>query len=183
MTRGERTLVGRGAAVAILLALLLAAWIGPVSGYLGVIASGNEQIAAKLAMLQRYRTLADARPPEAPARNGDGGLLYPDIPDSQAIALLQEAIKTAAAGARIEVRGLQVLRSEPAPGAQRIGIRINAAGDIASLSRLLYAVEAARPLLYPDNLHIQSRATTPNAAPTALEFQLDISGFRAGAAS
>lgn len=182
MSVGERALVGRVAAVAILLALLAAAWIGPINAYLGALADGSEEIAAKRTLLQRYRALAGAHP-RAPAERGDKGLLYPDIPESQAIALLQETVKTAAAAARVEVRGLQVLRIEAAPGAQRIGIRINAAGDIASVGRLLHAVEAARPLLYPDNLHVQSRAVTANAAAAPLEVQLDIFGFKAGSAS
>ena len=48
----------------------------------------------------------------------------------------------------------------------------------ASLRSLLYAVETAHPLLYPDNLQIQSHATMPDAAPGILDFQLDISGFK-----
>jgi hypothetical protein len=92
--------------------------------------------------------------------------------------LLQEAVKNSAATARIQVQGLQVLRSEAVSGATRIGVRVRGRGDIASLRSLLYAVETARPLLYPDNLQIQSHATLPDAAPSVLDFQLDISGFK-----
>jgi general secretion pathway protein M len=164
-------MIGRAAAVAILAVLIGLAWLGPVDLYLGTLAEGSGDIAAKQVLLQRYRALAGV--PVAAAKD-DSGLLFPEIPEAQAVALLQETVKSAAAAARVEVRGLQVLRQEAAPGAARIGIRVSAAGDIAGLGRLLYAVEAARPLLYPDNLHIQARAG-------ALEFQLDISGFKAGA--
>lgn len=183
MTLAERTLLGRVAAVAILCVVLAAAWIGPVDAYLGMLAAGSERIAAKEALLQRYRSLAGAAPADERSAGTNPGLLYPDMPEAQAIALLQETVKTAAAAARIEVRGLQVLRIEAAPGAQRIGIRVNAAGDIGSVSRLLHTIESARPLLHPDNLHIQSRTASANAAPGALEIQLDIFGFKPGAAS
>ncbi len=181
MTITERTMVGRAASVAILLLVLGAVWIGPVSAYLGQIGTGTDQIASKEALLRRYRALAEAATSDKLAPTpSDSGLLFPEIPDSQAIALLQETIKSAAAAAQIQVRGMQVLRMENLPGTARIGIRVSASGDIASLGRLLYAVEAARPLLYPDNLNIQSRAGSAAAVPASLEFQFDVSGFKAG---
>ena len=164
-------MISRAAALAILAALAALAWFGPVELYLGALAAGRDEIAAKQAVLQRYRALAAA---PAQAARDESGLLFPAIPDAQALAVLQETVKSAAAAARVEVRGLQVLPPDGAPGAMRIGIRISAAGDVAGLGRLLYAVEAARPVLYPDNLHVQARGA-------ALEFQLDISGFKAGA--
>jgi general secretion pathway protein M len=167
----------RAAALAILALLLVAFWVGPVSAYRDLIDAGNDDIATKSALLQRYRALAGAEPAAAPVTSGPS-LLYPDTPESQAVALLQETVKAAAAAAQIQVQGLQVLRSEALPGATRIGVRIRAAGDVTNLRSLLYAIEAARPLLYPDNLQIQSHAASPGAAPTPLDFQLDISGFK-----
>jgi hypothetical protein len=75
------------------------------------------------------------------------------------------------------------------PGAVRIGVRLRGSSDVAALGRLLYAVEAARPLLVPDNLQVQGRAAAPAAgsapepAPIPLDFQLDVSGFKTGASS
>jgi hypothetical protein len=54
---------------------------------------------------------------------------------------------------------------------------------VASLRNLIYAIETARPLLYPDNLQIQSHATSPDAAAGPLDFQLDISGLKSEPAS
>jgi general secretion pathway protein M len=100
------------------------------------------------------------------------------MPESQASALLQETVKSIAAGAHAQVQGLQVLRGEPVGGATRIGVRVRASGDIGSLRSLVYAIETARPLLYPDNLSIQSHAAAPDTAASVLDFQLDISGFK-----
>jgi general secretion pathway protein M len=176
MTLTERPAVGRGAALAILGVLVALFCVGPLAAYCGLLAANSDELATKQAMLQRYRALAKTEP-SAPAPAGPQ-LLYPDMPESQASALLQEAVKNSAATARVQVQGLQVLRSEAVSGAMRIGVRVRGRGDIASLRGLLYAVETARPLLYPDNLQIQSHAALPDTAPSLLDFQLDISGFK-----
>ena len=124
----------------------------------------------------RYRSLATSKA-SLPATPGPV-LLYPDMPESQATALLQETVKNTAAAAHVQVQGLQVLRSDGTGGATRIGVRVRGSGDMASLRSLIYAIETARPLLYPDNLSIQSHAASADAAPSALDFQLDVSGFK-----
>ena len=180
----DRAILARAGAVAILLLLFAVLWIGPIGTYFELVAGGADALAQKAALLQRYRALVEAPAAEnAEVARGDPSLLIPAVPDAQALALLQETVKAAAAAAQVQIQGLQVLRSEGEPGALRIGVRIRAAGDVASLGRLLYAIEAARPLLYPDNLQIQSRAAAPGMPPSPLQFQLDIAGFKAGASS
>jgi general secretion pathway protein M len=183
MTVATAPSLGRVTALSVLALLLLAIGIGPVAGYAGLLGGNSDALAKKTALLQRYRVLAKAEfaapAPAAPQLT----LLYPDMPESQATALLQETVKSTAAAAHVQVQGLQVLRGEPVPGASRIAVRIRASGNIASLRNLIYALETARPLLYPDNLQIQSHAGAPDAAAGSLDFQLDISGFKPEAAS
>src|SRR5258708_37213054 len=107
-------------------------------------------------------------------------MLMGDVQEATAGAQLEETVKSAAAAARVQIRGFQVLRSETLPGATRFGVRVRAAGDVAGLGRLLYAIGAARPLLVTDNLSVQSQATGGASAPISVEFQLGISRFRAG---
>jgi general secretion pathway protein M len=171
-------LLSRVAALAILAALVGVFCVGPLAAYCDLVTDHNDALATKAAMLERYKALADAKPGAAPAP--DAALIYPDIPESQASALLQETLKNLAATARVQVQGLQVLRGEAQNGATRVGVRMRGSGDMASLRSLIYAIEAARPLLYPDNLQIQSHVATAGAAPSALDFQFDISGFKAG---
>jgi general secretion pathway protein M len=179
MTRGERAIVGRAAALAILAVALIAVWLGPVDAYFGVVADGAARIETATALLQRYRAATDPDAAAAMPVSPGAGLLLPAMPEAQAAALLQETIKGAAAAAQVEIRGMQVLRGDPLSGAGGIGIRVSASGDLGGLSRLLYAIEAARPLLYPDNLEVRS-AAAPGQAPARLEFQLDVSGSRSG---
>ena len=187
MTLSGHGVSGRSAALAIFALLMIALWIGPAAAYFGLVQSGSDEIEHQTALLQRYRALAEA--PYAAASPPTPDLLLPEIPDSQAVARLQELLKATAATAQVQVQGFQVLRAEPLPGAVKIGVRLRGSGDIAALGRLLYSVEAARPLLVPDNLQVQGRAATPAAgnapdpAPAPLEFQLDVSGFKAGGSS
>jgi general secretion pathway protein M len=177
----DRPILRRVTALAILAALIAAFWIGPLAAYCGWIGANEEALAAKSAMLRRYQALA--RPVTSGVAPAESALLYPEMPESQASALLQEAVKNAASAARVQVQGLQMLHSEALPGATRIGVRVRATGDIASLRGLIYAIETARPVLYPDNLQVQSHVMIPDAAPAPLDFQLDISGFTPGPAS
>lgn len=171
----------RAAALAILLALAAFAWIGPVAAYRDLVGADARRLADADANLTRYRTLVGAAPAATTAI--DTALLLPDISDAQAIALLQEALKSAAATAQVEIQGLQVLQTDTLGGASRVGVRLKGRGVIAGLDRLLYAIEASRPLLYPDNLQIQAHGRDAGATQGALDFQLDVSAFRAGAAS
>ena len=179
----DRAILERVGAVAILLLLVLVLWLGPIGAYLDLVGQGAEEIVQKSAVLQRYRALADPGPAQPEAARTDPSLLIPAVPDAQAVAVLQETIKSAAAAAQVQIQGMQVLRGEGEAGAVRIGVRIRGAGDVNGLGRLLYAIEVARPVLYPDNLQIQAQAASPGAPASPLQFQLDIAAFKAGASS
>jgi general secretion pathway protein M len=186
VTLAERPALGRAlssriGALAILGALVALFCVGPLAAYCSLVGDNSDALAVKAALLQRYRALADTGPTStgpAPPVSAQPALLYSDMPESQVSALLQETVKTTATTTHVQVQGLQVLRGEALPGATRIGVRVRASGDIASLRSLLYAIETARPLLYPDNLQIQSHQASPDAPTGPLDFQLDVSGFK-----
>jgi len=175
----------RVAALGILLLVGIAVWLGPVVAYFDMLGSGAGVLARRNAVLQRYRALAAAPADPAPTPRPANlpASLFPDVPEAQALALLQETVKAAAVANRVQVQSLQVLRSENVGEAAKIGVRLRAAGDVASLGRFLHAIESARPVLYPDNLQIQAPSPVQGAAAGNQEFQVEISGFRAGAAS
>ncbi len=172
MTIAERSHLARGAALAILAAIIGGLWLGPVAAYRDLVGDGARQLAADQQKLQHYRALVREEPPSATPN--DGAILLPAMSDAEGAALLQETLKAAAVGANVAIEGLQVLPPDNLAGAARIGVRLRARGDVAGLDRLLYAIEASRPLLHPDNLQVQSRAQP------ALEFQLDVSAFKGG---
>jgi len=181
MTLRDRQLVSRAAAVAILLALVGAVWIGPVAAYLDLLHDGAEQIASKEQFVQRYEALVGRGGSDQLAALKDP-ILFPALSDAQALATLQEAVKGLAAKSRVEIQGLQILPGEGQGGLSRIGLRVRATADIDGTNGLLYAIEASRPLLYVDNL--QLRPQMANNAPTAvLDLQFDVTAFKPGASS
>jgi general secretion pathway protein M len=167
-------------ALAILAGLVAALAVGPVAAYFDLLAGQGDAIRRESETLQRYRVLTRAAAAQPAPPTSDRTLLFPAIPEAQAVALLQEALKGAAATAQVDIQGFQVLRSEAAPGSVRVGVRLRASGDIAGLERLLYTIESARPVLYPDNLQIRAEGAQPGAPAAALQFQFDVSGFTAG---
>ncbi len=181
MTRRDRQILSRGAALAILLTLIGAVWIGPVAAYVGLLRDGAEQIAAKEQFARRYEALVDSRGPDQLAALKDP-VLFPGLSDAQALATLQEAVKGLATKSHVEIQGLQILPSDSQAGLSRIGIRIRATADMDGTNGLLYAIEASRPLLYVDNL--QLRPQMANNVPTpVLDLQFDVSAFKPGPSS
>jgi len=168
----------RAAALLILLVLLAGLWIGPVTAYRGLVDDGAARLDAAEKLLARYQALLRAPPPATTAIDA-AAALFPADSAAQADALLQQMLKAAAAASGVAIEGLQVLQPEPVEGATRIGVRLKGRADIAALDHLLYAIEASHRLLYPDNLEIEARTVAAGAKPAPLEFQLDVSGFRA----
>jgi hypothetical protein len=184
MSPAERRLLGRVAAIGLLLVLVALLWLGPVDAYLDLVDDNALRLSQQGELLQRYRVLARGQTAETTAAASDpGAILYPELSEAQAAALLQERLKTAAAAARVQVNGLQVLNPEVMPGAVRITVRIRGTADIAGLARLVYAIETAQPLLFPDNLQVQAQARPTGSAAETLDFQLDVSGFKPAAAT
>ena len=180
MTPAQYPHSGRIAALTILALLLAVLWAGPVELYLQFVASNALRLEQRSALLERYRTLLSSPAVEMPRPEASPPLILPETTEAPGIALLQERLKNAATASQVQLRSIQVLRSETLPNAVRIGVRISAAGDVSRLAHLLYSIETARPVLYPDNLQIQSRAATPQGPADALEFQFDVSAFLTG---
>jgi general secretion pathway protein M len=173
---------GRVLALAILALFLAAFWIGPLSAYRDLISAGAAQVSRQSQLMQRYRSLIGERTVEAPPDTPDrSALMLPVMPEAQAIARLQQVVKQAAVASQVEIRRLQVLSGDTLPNVARVGVRIAASGDMAGLAHLLFAVEAARPLLYADNLQVHARAASSTTALAVLDFELDVSAFRPGA--
>jgi general secretion pathway protein M len=177
----DRAMISRAAALGILVVIVALLWLGPVSAFLDRIGVDPQHLATAEATLARYCALTAAAP--AGAEASGQAILLPELSDAQAVGLLQESLKAAALSARVEIEGLQVIQGDTLAGTARLGVRVRGHGDIAGIDRLLYAIEAARPLLYPDNLQIQARSLADAAAPPPLDFQLEISAFRRGAPS
>lgn len=180
MTLPQHIPLSRAAAVAILLAVLALLWLGPVGLYENWRDADARAIAAAGETLARDRALVAAK---EPGPNDGAAILLPAISDAEAAALLQETLKHAAQAADVEIEGMQVMPADTLAGAARVALRLHARGNTAGIARLLYSVAASRPFLYTDHLHILAHPVTAPGAGAALDFEFDVSAFRAGAAS
>jgi len=171
---------GRAAALMILAIVLTAVWLGPIDLYLGFVGDRAQQIEESRSILRRYRSLVAEEADAARGRRGASPILLTDIPDGPTLAALQESVKDVAAGNQVELQSLQVLRSENVSGASKLGVRIRGSGEIGGIAQMLYALESARPVLYPDNVSIRSRPDAAGKPGARLDLQLDVSGFKPG---
>ena len=179
MNFAERISLSRAAALAILLALVAAVWLGPVALYQGLRADDETALAAAAATLARDQSVVAAQD----SGPGDAAtILLPALSDAEAAALLQETMKRAAQATDVEIEAIEVLAPDTLAGSARVGLRLHARGDTSGIARLLYAVSASRPLVYADNLHIAAHGAAQGAAQI-LDFEFEVSAFKAGAAS
>ena len=169
---------GRIAALALLALLLAALWAGPVGMYFDFVADGADAIARQAQLLQRYRTLAET--PAVTESADPAAAMRPDPGGGQAVALLQDTVNKAAAANHVEVRSVQMLRSEAVSEAVKVGVRVNALGDLAGVIGLLYVAETTKPVLYTDNLQIRPRLGADGKPSQIIEVQFDVSGVAMG---
>jgi general secretion pathway protein M len=183
--RGWPSRIAALAVLALLLGLLHAGLIAP---YLEYVATLDERVAVKSALLDRLQGLTEAPPtPQAVAPDALlTKLLLPDISDAQAVGQVQDRLKRLAADHGIELQNIQVLPRTETAGLARLAVRLRGTADMAALNQFLYAVESAEPTLLVDNLRIQSRLArgappAPSGTAAPLDIQLDAVGFKASA--
>jgi len=184
-----RRTLSRLAALGLVLVLAVVLHAGLVVPYREAWQRSHDLIEQQAALLARYRELASrSAEPDGQADRERLALLQagllPRQTEGQAVAGLQDRIKTIGGAAGINLSSVQALppheaaRKDEAGGLIRLGLRLRLAGDVASLNRFLYEIEAHRPFLVVENLAINGRGARPGA-PSPLDIQLDVIGLQA----
>jgi general secretion pathway protein M len=174
------------AAALLLLATVLAAvyfWIVvPIAtGY----ASTESAIADTRELADRYERLASARPSLeaqlAALEDKPDTIAYylTGATDALAAAALQARVTGLIEGSGATLLSVQTLASTEEGSLRRVAIRLQMTAEIGSLVRLLHGLETGIPLLFVDNLEIQSQAAPvveqaapPPGAPLIVGFDL-----------
>lgn len=184
-----RRLLSRLAALGLVIVVALVLYAGLIIPYLEARQRSQDMIEQQGALLARYRALA-AGGIEADASADRERvallreILHPALSEGQAVASLQDRIKTLGGGAGINLSSVQALppheiaRKDDGGGLARIGLRLRLAGDTAALNRFLHAIEAHRPFLVIENLAINGRGSRPGSV-APLDIQLDVIGLQA----
>lgn len=164
MTPGLPPLIGRVAALALLLVLLALVWVVGLSPLLDSYRADRETVAFASDQLPRLQQLAASAPLlraelERISRDPTGSTrLLSGASDALAGADLQNRVSQDATRHGLALRSAQVLPPVAEEGFRRIGIRVALEGSIAGLHRLLYTIETSPTFLFVDNLEIRSRS-------------------------
>ncbi|MCU0838019.1 MAG: type II secretion system protein GspM [Rhodospirillales bacterium] len=150
-------------------------------------AAVDTEIAEQQDMLQRYGSIAGrlgTLESRLAAIKRDGGSADDYlVGNSEAIvaAELQNRLKTVIAGADGKLASTQVLATTEEAGFRQITIRVRLNAGIEGLRRVLYELEAGRPLMFIDNLDVSSRQDRRRAGERETDPDLtvtfDVYGF------
>jgi hypothetical protein len=193
---GLPPLVGRIAALALLLALLALVWVVGLAPLLDDYRGDRETVAFASEQLPRLQQLAAEAPLlraelERLSRDPSGSTrLLGGNSDDLAGADLQSRVSRDATRHGLALRSAQILPPVAEEGFRRIGIRVALEGSIAGLHRLLYSIETSPTFLFVNNLEIRSRSggrvlqrqTQQRQAAERLAIRLDVIAYRREAA-
>jgi len=193
---GLPPLVGRIAALALLLALLALVWLLGLAPLLDGYRADRETVAFASEQLPRLQRLAGEAPMlrtelDRAARDPAGRTrLLGGTSDALAGADLQTRVSRDATRHGLALRSAQILPPVAEEGFRRIGIRVALEGSLGGLRRLLYSIETAPAFLFVDNLEIRSRSggrivqrRNVQAQPEdRLAIRFDVYGYRREAA-
>lgn len=176
------TLFGRLAALGAAGALILAVWIGVAAPWLDAVHSARQRLDRQHQLLRGHEQAAaraDALTARRDALASDAaiaGLWLAAGSEAQAMAAMQDRVKTVAAGA-----GATVVTAQPLGAAAGVSIRarlrVGLSADMKALQATLHALESGSPPVLVEALTIRPR---PGAG--GLDVQVDLAGFVKGAA-
>ncbi len=179
-------LAQRLAAVCLLLLVVAVGYVGlggPLAAQYAALAQREAQTALAL---ERYRRIvARTEAPRVGAGRSDlplNGIYLPGDSPAQAVAALQDRVKSAVAEAGARLGSVEVLAPRVDDGVARQAVRARFAADTRSLQQVLHRLEASRPLLLLDNLYVRARDARSDKTRLRLDVRIDVAGFADGAA-
>ncbi|MDD5402907.1 MAG: type II secretion system protein GspM [Sulfuricella sp.] len=142
-----------------------------------------EQLVDRMA---RYRRIIAMTPglkaglERVKARNGRKFYLKNAAP-ALAAAEIQEIAKTIIEAQSGKLTSIQIIPHKDDGGYRQVGVNLQFSGSIASIQKILYALETRQPYLFVDNLSIRSRLMSnyraaPGAEPEYF-VQFDLTGY------
>jgi len=187
VSRSLPSWVGRTAAVALLLGVFGLAYLYVISPVLDAYQGTDEEIAEARDMLERYETLAhnsaayQSRLDKLNSQHSGTGVYLSGTTDALAAAELQNRVKGAVSAHAGRLRSIQNLPAKSDGDFLRVAVRVQFEANMASLHRILYGLEAAKPYLFVDNLDMRNRRArrrnTPVDFDPPLTIRFDLSGY------
>jgi general secretion pathway protein M len=180
--------LSRAAAFLLLAAVLVAVYVWIVEPIAAAYAATKTAIADTRTLAERYDRLGAARAAlqaqlVAIEQKPDTAAYYMSgATDALAAAALQARVTALVEGSGASLLSIQTLTSTEDRGLRRVAIRLQMTAEIGPLVRVLHGLETGIPLLFVDNLELQSQsapAIEPGAAqPSApLIVGFDLYGY------
>ncbi len=166
--------LSRAAALLLLAAVVAAAYVWIVEPIATAYADTEAAIADTRALVERYDRLAAARASleaqlAAIEQKPDTAAYYlSGATDALAAASLQARVTALVEGSGAALLSIQTLTSTEDRGLRRVAIRLQMTAEIAPLVRVLHGLETGIPLLFVDNLELQSQAA-PTLEPDSAQ--------------
>jgi general secretion pathway protein M len=165
--------LSRAAALLLLAAVLAAAYFWIVEPIAAAYANTEAAVADTRDLVERYDRLAapraslEAQLTTIEQKPDTGAYYLSGATDALAAASLQARVTALVEGSGATLLSIQTLTSAEDKGLHRVAIRLQMTAEIAPLVRVLHGLETGIPLLFVDNLELQSQAapaTEPDAA-------------------
>ncbi len=181
-------IVRKIAAVALLLVALAATYAVVVLPLLREFRRNDDAIAEAAEMLARFQSATvtqagiEAQLDELRQRQARQGYVLVGSTDALAAAELQDRIKVVVRESGGVVRSVQALPPEDEGSFRRIAVRLQMTTTTESLFNIVYSLETMLPLLFVDNVDVQSRPVKLSADQPATDpvliVSLDLYGYR-----
>lgn len=174
-------------ALAMLAALLGAAWLAVVSPLLDWHAAQAETLQQRRTLADRMEAVVATLPRLRQEAAGAGSVAAPQAllegaSDAIAGAALQGQLEAQALGSGVALSSAEMLPVQAAGAYRRVSLRIAVGGQWPELVSLLQAIETARPRMLIDDLQVQPAPTVTGGAAQPLSAIFTVTAFRAGTA-
>lgn len=179
--------LSRLTAVALLLAMLAAAYLYVVAPLVTAYRDADEEIQTTRDLIARYESIATTRQTyqdqrvELSSRQVGSGVYLLAESDALASAELQGRIRDTVAAHGGTLRSIQTLPAEADGEFMRVAVRVQFTASLASIHHILYTLETNRPFVFLDNLDVRNRRARrrkelENTDPD-LTIRFDLAGY------
>ena len=176
---------GQAVTVALLGAVVLAAWVAVGVPALSWYAESAEALQQRTALAQRMEQVAATLPelqrqaPDAAASAVPGGALLPGATDALAGAALQQRVQDLASRSGAVLASTEALPSEPSGAQRRISLRVALTATWPVFIELLRVLGDGAPQLLVDDVQLRVLSQSTPDGETPLDASFVVLGMRA----
>jgi general secretion pathway protein M len=176
---------GRAVAVALLLVVALALWLGVASPIVALYQGRADDLVQRRALAAKMTEVAASLPSlqsEAAAQQTSAqppSLMLGGATDALAAAQLQENLEKAATASGVVLMSAESVPVQPVGSVRRIGLKIQVSGKYSAFVDFMVHVDGALPPLLVDELQMQG-TFAEDESDGATVTSLTVYGFRGG---